>query len=63
MQLKSSDQEDQARRKYAAATKQTKVGDWVWRYPEFSQVVRFLAPSEAGAGVLGQGGQSVDVVE
>lgn len=63
LQLKSRDQEPQARIKYAAASRQIKHGDWLWRYAEFSQVVRFLAPSEAGAGVLGQGAMSVGAVE
>ena len=60
--MESADQEEQARRKFAAATDQTKAGDWVWRHAEFSRVVRFLAPSEAGAGVLGKGGISVGEV-
>ena len=55
LQLESPDQDIQARKKYAAATKRKKTGQWQWQHPEFSKVVRFLAPSEAAAGALGMG--------
>ena len=63
LQLESPDQDMQARKKYAAATKRKKTGQWHWQHSEFSKVVRFLAPSEAAAGVLGMGGWSVGPVQ
>ena len=52
-----------ARKKYAAATKRKETGQWHWQLPDSSKVVRFLAPSEAAAGVLGMGGWSVGPVQ
>lgn len=53
--LISTDQDQQARQKFIKATGGPKTGKWAMQHPDFSNVVRILAGSEHGVGVLGSG--------
>ena len=55
LQLISTDQDQQARQKFIKATGGPKTGKWAMQHPDFSNVVRILAGSEHGVGVLGSG--------
>lgn len=63
LQLAFSDQERQARQKFAAATGRQKTGKWKWVMACFTTTVHLLAPSEAGADELGRGARSLDAVQ
>ena len=62
MQLVSCDYDSQARKKYAAACGQEQAGSWKWVASPFSRAVRTLAPPQAVAAQLGQGGRSLGFV-
>ena len=62
MQLVSSDYEPQARQKFAWQSGGQQAGKWKWVASPFSTSVHYLAPSQAVAAQLGQGGSSLGYV-